>query len=150
MELLQTPYKLPTLEEIKVIESALLKMDGNLDIEELTTSRFCKGLYARELRIPRGCRIVGKTHAEESFFLLIQGEMTIWSETSVVRVKAPFISISKPGDKRVGYAHEDSITMNFHPNPDDEQDITVLEQRYLMGETERLTRQYILPLGDVS
>jgi quercetin dioxygenase-like cupin family protein len=91
-------------------------------------------MYARELLIPQGAVIVGKMHAKENLFLLAKGDMTVWTDQGVRRVQAPFMVVTKPGDKRVGYAHEDSITINFHANPDDEQDLTLLEARYIMPE----------------
>jgi hypothetical protein len=40
--------------------------------------------------------------------------------------------VTQPGDKRVAYAHEDCITMNFHANQDDCTDMAVLENRYII------------------
>lgn len=75
---------------------------------------FAKGMYARELFIPKGTLISGKVHKHEHIILLLSGEMSLWTEEGVVRVKAPYFSITPPGTKRLGYAHEDTVGMNIH------------------------------------
>ena len=77
---------------------------------------------------------MGKQHAKQNVFLLIKGELTLATEQGPKRVRAPFMAITQPGDKRVGFAHEDSITLNIHANPDDEHDLVVLESRYITPE----------------
>lgn len=124
----------PSLESIRLLEDLIPKNLDTLDIDALTTHHFCKGLYARELLIPKGAVIVGKMHASENFFLLTKGEMTVWTANGMVRVKAPFMTVTKPGEKRVGFAHEDSVTVNFHGNPDDCTDMQILESRYIIPE----------------
>lgn len=124
----------PTLEQIRALEFAIPQALETYNADELTTHHFCEGMYARELLIPAGAVIVGKMHAKENLFLLAKGDMTVWTEQGVRRVQAPFMVKTKPGDKRVGYAHTDSITINFHANPDNETDMTVLESRYITPE----------------
>lgn len=121
----------PDLDKVEQLERLIPQVMPTLDIDSLTTSHFCKGLYARELFIPKGSVIVGKRHAEQNFFLLAKGELTVSTPTGMKRIKAPFLAVTKPGEKRVGYAHEDSVTFNFHPNPDDCTDMQVLEMRYI-------------------
>jgi quercetin dioxygenase-like cupin family protein len=98
-------------------------------------------MYVRQLFLPKGTRLVGKMHAQENFFLLLSGDMTIWSTEGRKRVGAGFMAVTKPGDKRVGYAHEDSVCLNFHPNPDDETDLILLEQRYIVDEQNLLAQE---------
>lgn len=139
--------KVPTLENIRALERAMLEREDQVELP--VTHHFCKGMYARWLEIPKGSAIVGKMHAQENFFLLLKGEMTVWTTNGMRRVKAPFMCVTKPGDKRVGYAHEDSVTINFHPNPDDEQDLLLLEDRYIVDEQELLAREIQELLGAV-
>lgn len=124
----------PTLDQIRRLEAAIPLALETYDIDSLTRHHFCEGMYVRELTIPAGGVIVGKMHAKENVFLLAKGDMTVWTEQGVRRVQAPFLVVTKPGDKRVGYAHEESITMNFHANHDDERDLEVLESRYILPE----------------
>lgn len=130
---------IPSLDQIQSLQNAIANELDCYDIEELTTHHFCEGMYARELFIPAGTVLVGKMHAKENFFVLMRGDMTILTPNGVRRVKAPFMVVTKPGDKRVGYAHEDSVTFNFHPNEDDQQDLKLLEARYIVpGDKELL------------
>lgn len=124
----------PTLEQIRALESAIRTDLPTYDVDALTSHHFCEGLYARELFIPAGGVIVGKTHARQNFFLLAKGDLTVWTEQGMKRVRAPFMVVTQPGEKRVGYAHEDSITLNFHANPDDCTDLELLESRYIIPE----------------
>lgn len=125
----------PTLEQIQRLEAAIPLALPSYDIDKLTTHHFCPGMYARRLDIPKYGVIVGKTHASHNFFLLASGTMTVSTDAGMQRITAPFLAVSKPGDKRVAYAHEDCISFNFHVNPDDEQDMILLEQRYVLPET---------------
>lgn len=129
----------PTLDHVVALERAMIEAelpDGYWreigTNEERTRHHFCAGLYARELDIPKGAVIVGKQHAEENFFVLTRGELTVWTPTGMKRVRAPFMVVTRPGDKRVAYAHEDSTTINFHANPGDEKDMKLLEARYIL------------------
>ena len=124
----------PTDRQVANLEKAIPQNLPTYDIDALTEHHFCEGLYARELFIPKGGVIVGKRHAKQNFFLLVKGDMTVSTASGMKRIKAPFMAVTQPGDKRVGYAHEDSITMNFHANPDDCADLKLLEERYISPE----------------
>jgi len=124
----------PTLEQIRRLEVALPQVMPTYDVDALTSHHFCEGLYVRQLDIPKGAVIVGKMHAKRNIFLLVKGDLTVWTPQGVRRVQAPFMVITEPGDKRVGFAHEDSITLNIHANLDDETDLEVLEARYITPE----------------
>jgi hypothetical protein len=124
-----------TPEKVRQLEAAIRELPEQFDIEANTSHHFCGGLYARELFVPAGYTIVGKRHASQNFFLLVRGEMSVsLGDGTVARIRAPFMCVTQPGDKRVGFAHEDSVCINFHANPDDEQDLAVLEQRYITPE----------------
>ena len=129
----------PTLDHITSLEQAMIEAELPEGYwreigtnEERTRHHFCAGLYARELDIPKGAVIVGKRHAKENFFVLTRGDLTVWTPDGMKRVKAPFMVVTRPGDKRVAYAHEDSTTINFHANEEDEKDVELLESKYIM------------------
>lgn len=128
--------ELPTVNPVAQLEAALHALPDELKInpDDFTTHHFCAGMYARELFIPAGAVIVGKTHAVQNFFILVKGELLLASPEGPVRVRAPFMAVTQPGDKRAGLALEDSVCLNFHANPDDEQDLEVLETRYVIPE----------------
>src|SRR5689334_10459122 len=77
--------------------------------EIITTHRFARGLYAREIFIPKGVILVGKIHAYENLNIISKGDITILTEHGVRRVTAPETVIAPPFTKRVGYAHEDTV-----------------------------------------
>ena len=125
---------LASLETVRALEAVMRQMDGQLSADELTSHTFCEGLYMRTLFVPADTTVVGKQHAQQNIFMLVSGEMTIYTDSGPVRVKAPFMAITQPGDKRAGYAHVDSICVNIHPNPDNETDLKLLEARYITPE----------------
>lgn len=125
---------LPTEDQVAKLEQAIPQCLETYDIDSLTQHFFCEGLYARWLDIPKGAVIVGKRHSRENFFILAKGDMTVWTSEGMKRVSAPFMVTTKPGEKRVGYAHEDSVTINFHANPDDCKSLDILETRYITPE----------------
>jgi quercetin dioxygenase-like cupin family protein len=102
-----------------------------------TTHTFAPSLYARTIHVPKGATLVGMTHKTEHIFILAQGEMTLVSDEGRKRIRAPYQAVCKPGIKRAGYAHEDSICTNIHINQDDETDLAVLQGRFV--EQEALT-----------
>lgn len=75
---------------------------------------FSHGVYARELFIPKGTVLTGKIHKYPQLNIMSQGELSVLTESGVVRVKAPFTIVSPAGTKRVAYAHEDTVWTTVH------------------------------------
>lgn len=73
-----------------------------------------QGLYAREITIPKGTLLTGKIHLFEHLNIISKGEISVLTENGIRRIKAPATIISKPGIKRVGYAHEDTVWTTIH------------------------------------
>jgi quercetin dioxygenase-like cupin family protein len=90
------------------------------------------GLYCRELFIPAGVILTGHIHKFEHIAICTQGEISIFDETGLHRIKAGDIFVSKPGVKRAGYAHQDTRFINVlrMSNPD-ERDIKALEAEFV-------------------
>jgi len=93
------------------LENAL--MEGE-KIEPVIKHYFADGMYAREMFVPKGSVFVGKIHKTEHICACLMGHFTIVSELRTYDARPPMVVVSKPGTKRVGYAHEDSIWVNFH------------------------------------
>lgn len=70
---------------------------------------FARGVYARELFIPAGTVVVGKIHKYSQINILSKGDISVSTDSGVVRVQAPFTVVGPAGTKRVGYAHTDCI-----------------------------------------
>ena len=85
--------------------------------------RFSLGIYCREIHIKAGHIIIGKIHKFEHLNVISQGHVTCLTEFGIEEYRAPYTFISRPGIKRVVYAHEDTIWAGFFPaetaNPDD-------------------------------
>jgi hypothetical protein len=86
---------------------------------------FSKGLYARELFLPKGMLIIGKIHKTSHLNIISCGDVTVVTEDGIERFVAPHTMISKVGVKRVVFANEDSIWTTLHPT--DETDLEKIE-----------------------
>jgi len=106
---------------------------------------FSKGVYARELFIPKGTLVVGKIHRHQNLNILSSGDLTVISIEGVQRVKPPFTVVSPPGVQRVVYAHEDSIWTTIHGT--DEKDVQKIEDEFIVKSYEELEMKENLCLG---
>ena len=75
---------------------------------------FCKGVYARELFIPKGTILVGKIHRYECINIMLKGDIIVYDGGESKRINKPFIKVSPPGTQRAGYVLEDTIWICIH------------------------------------
>lgn len=108
--------------------------DHSIKDDRLVSHFFAPGLYARALFIPKGGLVVGEAHRTGHMNMLAQGLLSVATEEGVITVGAPYLVTSQPGVKRVGYAHEDSIWITFHPT--DLTDPAEIEKVIVMPESE--------------
>jgi len=108
---------------ILAVEQALLAMP---QVESPAKHYHLKGVYVRELFIPAGCAITGKIHNHESIGILAQGKLRITNGAETFVVEAPYITVDKPGIKRLGYAETDCTFITVHRT--DEETIADIEQ----------------------
>ena len=102
---------------------------------DVTGHVFCEGMYSRQYFLPKGHYAVSLMHAKQNFFVVIQGECIIAGEDGMIQVKAPFMTVTQPGTKRLIQALEDTVFVTFHPNPDNETDLVKLEQKFVVPES---------------
>ena len=121
----------PTREQIVRLQEAMWPVRSAMP-EAL--HHFAAGMYLRELSIPAGLCIVGKTHRHEHFVMLVKGDASIASEQGVQRVQAPWFAVSPPGIKRVVVAHTDCTFLTVHLNPSDTQDVAQIETEHIEPE----------------
>lgn len=121
--------KTPSRESIQVVESILLQHPQTA-IEPV--HHFADGIYAREITIPAGTVLTGKIHRTEHLNILSKGEITVWTEDGMKRIEAPFTMVSRPGTKRVGYAHTECVWTTIHANPDNMREMPALEERLIL------------------
>jgi hypothetical protein len=99
--------------KILALENEMLKMtDRQIHIEP--RHYFAQGLYAREILIPKGCTLTGKIHLFEHLNIISKGDISVMTEDGIKRIQAPATIVSKPGIKRVGYAHDDTVWTTIH------------------------------------
>ena len=86
---------------------------------------FAKGLYIRQVTVPKGVLIISRTHRFSSAAFLLKGDISIYGTEGVCRIKAPASIITPAGTKRAVYHHEDTIFTTVHAT--NETDIEKIE-----------------------
>jgi len=79
------------------------------------THHFSKGVYCREIFMPKGSLIVGKIHKTAHMNIISQGDISVRTQFGSDRFKAPHAFKSEIGTQRAVYAHEDTIWTTIHP-----------------------------------
>jgi hypothetical protein len=103
---------------------------------------FAQGVYAREMTAPAGVVLTGRIHKTEHLNIISKGEVSVLTENGIERFKAPYTFVSKPGTKRILYAHEELVWTTIHVT--NETDLAKLEAELVASsfeelETERVT-----------
>ena len=124
------------------IRERILYLEGEMrkcpQVEIPPKHYFAKGLYAREITIPKGTLLTGKIHKTEHLNIISKGDISVLTEDGPKRVQAPFTMVSRPGTKRVGYAHEETVWTTIHGT--DETDLAKIEAHFIaQDEQEYLT-----------
>lgn len=79
-----------------------------------TDTKYGCGMYGREMFLPKGGFIVGKLHKQPHLSVVLKGKILVFSEKGKHYFEAPCVLPSHPGDKRIGYAIEDTIWLTVH------------------------------------
>jgi hypothetical protein len=119
------PVSVPAMtvrEKILILESEMKKCN---QVEIVPVHYFARGLYAREIFVPKGVLLTGKIHRSEHLNIISKGDISVVTEYGTKRIKAPFTMVSQPGTKRVGYAHEDTVWTTIHAT--EETDVEKIE-----------------------
>lgn len=72
------------------------------------------GLMGKTIYIPKGTLLVGKVHTKAHINLMAQGDITVFTEEGLERLKGFNIMPCSPGTARVGIAHEDTVWTTFY------------------------------------
>ena len=97
-----------TLQEFEDKTLKLPQVDPN------TEHFYAEGLYLRRIFIPKGCVATGAIHLTETIDIMVSGDLTIVTTEGKKRVSGHNIIVSKPGLKKVAFAHEDTIFITAH------------------------------------
>jgi hypothetical protein len=122
----------PTIKErITLLEREMMKYP---QVEIIPNHYFSPGIYVREITIPAGVLLTGKTHITNHLSIMLAGEMDIMVMGGVERITAPFWHFGKPGTKRVGIAIKDSLWITCHIT--EETDLEKIEKEQFSSEDE--------------
>jgi hypothetical protein len=92
---------------------------------------FAPGLYIREVVFPSGIFAIGHKQRFEQFNIFLQGKIAMVGKNGKLKeLTAPMVFVAPSGQK-MGYVIETVVWLNIYPNPDNQTDIDVLENRYL-------------------
>jgi len=88
-----------------------------------TFHHFSPGLYGREIRIPAGSMLTGRTHSGKCLNIVC-GDISVANEEdgSVRRIVGHEVFESQPGTRRLGMTHAPTIWTCIHANPTNETD----------------------------
>lgn len=71
---------------------------------------FTNEMYAREFLVPAGLMVTGLKAKAPHIVVISRGECSILGDAGgMMRVRAPFTFVGKPGVRKCGYAHEDVV-----------------------------------------
>jgi len=126
-ELSEGGQSLAELDRIDQLEVELLDIRDIVPITVLHS--FPDGLYVREIIVPRASLIVGHRHIHECLNVMTQGEVLTVVNGQIQRFVAPFMGTSGADTRKASIVLEDMRWATVHPNPENERNIEVLEQR---------------------
>ena len=128
---------------------ALLNIAGILNLEKSmqsmeqvsldVTHHFSKGVYARELLIPKGTVLTGKMHKHNHLNIMVYGDIEIANSEGSKRMTGHCIFESKAGTKRAGFAHEDTLWITVDKT--DESDEEKMQESVMVSKMEQY-REY--------
>ena len=79
------------------------------------THLFAKGMYVRQIMLPKGVLATSKIHKTQHPFTISKGSVLInEGDGNWIEAIAPFTGITQPGTRRVVYAVEDTIWTTYH------------------------------------
>lgn len=110
------------------LETAILAMP---QIEIPIEHHFAPGIYVREMKMPKGSVVTGKIHKTEHICILSKGSVSVVTENGRQTYFAPAVIHSTPGVKRALHAHSDVVWANIHHNPDNERDLSKIDDLFV-------------------
>jgi hypothetical protein len=114
-------------QKVVALQDALLEMPQT-DI--VTTHTFLPGVYERKITVPPWTVLTGAAHKTDYRVRLEKGTIAVNRDTEVVVLTAPCEFDAKAGEQRAGRVFEDEVVwVDVYENPDDCQDLEVLEDR---------------------
>jgi hypothetical protein len=132
-----TKQELERRGQIEALESSLMDRSEELglvigDSEMFPLKHtFVNGLYIREMSMPKNHFAIGKLQKHEHLWMLLQGKLTVTTQSGSEEYVAPCYVKASPGEKKAVYAHEDSVFANIYPNPNNCTDLDEIENTWI-------------------
>lgn len=108
------------MSQIATVDHALYRLESEIlklpQVEMPTEHSFCRGLYARTMRIPAGTVLTGAVHRDESFFVVRAGSLIVTDGGQSKTLHQGDMVVTPAGSKRAGVALTDVIVTTFHHN----------------------------------
>jgi hypothetical protein len=115
---------------IDALEAALLDRYPKIDCP--LNHSFGDQLYVREIFMPAGCKVTSKIHKKRHPYFVMQGKVRVWTDGAGWQlIEAPFFGWTNPGTRRVLDVIDDTFWITCHANPDDTEDLEVIEKRII-------------------
>lgn len=126
-------------EGVEELEGELLKIEGSTECSRLALEHlFQEGVYIRRITMPAGEFIIGATHTERHFNILLKGRCSIIYSGKVMELNGGDMFISEANERKTLQIHEETVWLTIHQNPNEERDIVSLESRLaVMSETHK-------------
>jgi len=114
----------------KIDNISILDNNGDIVVTEHipVTHEFADQLYIRSMKMSKGQLVKGAIHNDSHVWFLMTGKVAIKNKDEIIIHVAPCYTVSKAGSQRFIYAHEDSIFINVHKNPNNTKNIKELEK----------------------
>ncbi len=119
-----------------VSEGSMKGEDGSL------THYHTKGIYAREMKIPKGTVMVSKIHKLPRLCIILKGDVSFTTEYGSKRIRGPYTAVFPPGSRVALFTHEETLWTAIHGT--DETDLELLESSLIAkdhGEYDNFCRQ---------
>jgi hypothetical protein len=112
----------------KMVEAAMLE-ENQADCP--VTHEFAEGLYIRTVTMPAGILAIGHAHKIPCWNEMANGCIVVPKGKEIEMVRAPLSYPGKIGERKIGFVLDTVVWKNIWPNPDNERNIDILEERYL-------------------
>ena len=105
--------RMPARAEVEALGLRLRREFPQLDLPVKET--FAPGVYLREIFMPKGAFVIGHRHRTEHLNIISCGEVSVLMEGKVHRLVAPCTILSRAGERKVLFIHEDTLWATVHP-----------------------------------
>jgi len=133
---------------INSIKDLVNRMEKLPQLDAPVKHHFSKGVYAREIFMPKGMLIVGKVHKTRHLNIISQGRCTVKTTVRKLTIQAPFTFESVEGEQKVVFMHEDVVWTTIHLT--NETNLAKIEEECIAREyNESLINELVSSFGGV-